>query len=126
MQVERVDYVSVPVQDMERAKRFYRDLLGMTSPSWDAPWPEIEAGNVSLYLVDPTAIGAEFSPHGSHIALRVDDVAATRAELEGKGIEFEGDILDTGVCHMAFFRDPDGNALMLHKRYAPKEGQDEG
>jgi catechol 2,3-dioxygenase-like lactoylglutathione lyase family enzyme len=126
MQVEKVDFVSVPVRDMERAKGFYRDTLRMTSPSWDAAWPEIEAGNVSLYLVDPTRMGAEFSPHQSHIALRVDDVGKTRVELEAKGVEFEGEILDTGICHMAFFRDPDGNALMLHRRYAPKEGTDEG
>jgi len=117
--VERTDFVSVPVQDMERAKAFYRDTLGMHSPSWDGGWPEIETGNVSVYLVDPAQFGAEFAPHTAHIALRVPDVAAARAALEAKGVEFEGDILDTGVCHMAFFRDTEGNALMLHRRYAP-------
>jgi len=119
--VERTDFVSVPVQDIERAKGFYRDALGMSSPSWESAWPEIETGNVSLYLVDPTAYGSEFRPHTAHIALRVPDVAATRAELEAKGVAFDGDILDTGVCHMAFFRDTEGNALMLHRRYAPVE-----
>ena len=117
--VERTDFVSVPVQDIERAKAFYRDTLGMHSPSWDSAWPEIETGNVSLYLVDPTAYGTEFKPHGAHIALRVPDVAEARRALEEKGIEFDGDVLDTGVCHMAFFRDSEGNALMLHHRYAP-------
>ena len=117
--VERTDFVSVPVQDIERAKAFYRDTLGMHSPSWDANWPEIETGNVSLYLVDPTMYGGEFKPHGAHIALRVADVQDARRALEEKGIEFEGDVLDTGVCHMAFFRDSEGNALMLHHRYAP-------
>ncbi len=121
MQVEKVDFVSVPVADMERAKGFYRDTLGLSSPSWDDGWPEIETGNVSLYLVDPTRMGAEFKPHPSHIALRVADVAKTRAELEAKGVEFQGEILDTGVCHMAFFADTEGNALMLHRRYAPVE-----
>jgi predicted enzyme related to lactoylglutathione lyase len=116
--VERTDFVSVPVQDMERAKRFYRDTLGMDSPSWDG-WPEIETGNVSLYLVDPTRFGGEFSPNCAHVALRVDDVAARRAELEERGVVFHGDTLDTGVCHMAFFSDSEGNALMLHRRYAP-------
>ena len=120
-EVERTDFVSVPVQDMERAKGFYRDTLGLQSPSWDEGWPEIETGNVSLYLVDPTRIGAEFVPHTAHIALRVPDVAAARASLEAKGVAFEGEILDTGVCHMAFFRDSEGNALMLHRRYAPAE-----
>jgi predicted enzyme related to lactoylglutathione lyase len=120
--VERTDFVSVPVQDMERAKRFYSETLGITSPNLDDAWPEFETGNVSLYLVNPSAIGAEFKPHNSHIALRVPDVAATREALEAKGVEFEGEILDTGVCHMAFFRDSEGNALMLHRRYAPSEG----
>jgi len=119
MQVERTDFYSVPVQDMDRAKAFYRDTLGMHSPDWADAWPEIETGNVSLYLVNPAAIGAEFSPHTSHVALRVADVARAREELEGRGVEFNGDIRDTGVCHMAFFRDSEGNALMLHHRYAP-------
>ncbi len=76
--VERVDFVSVPVEDMARAKAFYRDILGMSSPDWDDGFPEIETGNVSLYLIDPVTIGTEFSPHGSHIALRVADVAAAK------------------------------------------------
>jgi len=117
--IERTDFYSVPVQDMERAKAFYRDVLEMRSPDWDAGWPEIETGNVSLYLIDPTQIGAEFSPNVTHVALRVDDVAKRRAELEEKGVEFNGEILDSGVCHMAFFTDSEGNALMLHRRYAP-------
>jgi predicted enzyme related to lactoylglutathione lyase len=116
--VERTDFVSVPVRDMERAKRFYAETLGIPSPNLDEAWPEFETGNVSLYLVDPAAIGREFVPHSADIALRVPDVAATRAELEAKGVEFNGEILDTGVCHMAFFRDSEGNALMLHRRYA--------
>ena len=119
MLIERTDFYSVPVQDMQRAKAFYRDTLGMRSPNWDAPWPEIETGNVSLYLIDPTRIGATFSPNVSHIALRVADVAQARADLEAKGVEFDGEVLDTGVCHMAFFKDSEGNQLMLHRRYAP-------
>jgi predicted enzyme related to lactoylglutathione lyase len=116
--IERTDFMSVPVQDMERAKRFYSETLEIPSPDLEAGFPEFETGNVSLYLVDPTAIGGEFAPHASHIALRVPDVAETRARLEAKGVEFEGEIRDTGVCHMAFFRDSEGNALMLHRRYA--------
>ena len=121
MIVERTDFVSVPVTDMERSKRFYGETLGLDQVSGEAGWPEYQLGaNVSLYLIDPTNIGGEFTaPHSSYIALRVPDVAETRRELEGRGIEFRGETLDTGVCHMAFFRDPDGNALMLHRRYAP-------
>jgi catechol 2,3-dioxygenase-like lactoylglutathione lyase family enzyme len=117
IEVERTDYVSVPVQDMERAKAFYRDTLGLHSPNWDEGWPEIETGNVSLYLVDPTRMGVEFAPHTAPLALRVTDVAAARAHLEEQGIAFTG-AHDTGVCHMAFFDDSEGNALMLHRRYA--------
>jgi catechol 2,3-dioxygenase-like lactoylglutathione lyase family enzyme len=118
MEFQRTDFVSVPVADMERAKAFYRDKLGLHSPDWDKGWPEIETGNVSLYLVDPTVMGNEFAPHIAPIALRVDDVPAAKAELEGRGIEFAGE-QDTGVCLMAFFADSEGNALMLHRRYAP-------
>jgi predicted enzyme related to lactoylglutathione lyase len=121
MRIERTDFYSVPVQDMERAKAFYRDLLELHSPNWDAAFPEIETGNVSLYLVDPTRVGGEFAPHGAHVALRVPDVAEARGELEAKGVEFGGDIHDSGVCHMSFFKDSEGNQLMLHHRYAPSE-----
>jgi catechol 2,3-dioxygenase-like lactoylglutathione lyase family enzyme len=117
--VERTDFISVPVQDMERATRFYTETLGIRNASREAAWPELETGNISLYLVDPTKIGATFAPHTAHIALRVPDVADARQQLEEMGVEFEGQILDTGVCQMTFFKDPDGNALMLHRRYAP-------
>ena len=119
MTIERTDFMSVPVQDMERAKRFYSETLGLRSPNLDEGWPEFETGNVSLYLVDPTRFGQAFAPHTAHIALRVPDVAAERAKLEEAGVEFYGEIRDTGVCHMAFFQDTEGNALMLHRRYAP-------
>jgi predicted enzyme related to lactoylglutathione lyase len=122
MEIMKTDFYSVPVQDMDRAKAFYRDTLGMQSPNWEKPWPEIETGNVSLYLTEPGPMGLEFKPHESaYIALRVADVAAARADLEAKGVDFHGEVLDTGVCHMAFFRDSEGNALMLHRRYAPNE-----
>jgi catechol 2,3-dioxygenase-like lactoylglutathione lyase family enzyme len=121
MRVEQVDFVSVPVKDMERAKAFYRDTLGMHSPNWDAPWPEIETGNVSLYLIDPTAVGWEFVPHTGHIALRVTDVSDARRDLEQRGVPFDGVVRDSGVCHMAFFKDSEGNQLVLHRRYAPPE-----
>ncbi|HZG36696.1 MAG TPA: VOC family protein [Gaiellaceae bacterium] len=122
MLVERVDFVSVPVSDMARARRFYGETLGLPPVGDpDGAWPEFQLGeNVSLYLIDPTNVGQMFTaPHSSQIALRVADVAAARAELEERGVEFHGEIMDTGVCHMAFFADPDGNALMLHRRYAP-------
>ena len=124
--VERADFVSVPVTDMERSIRFYGETLGLPRASDTEGWPEFQLGeNVSLYLLDPTNIGQEFQgPHTSSIALRVADVEEARRELEGRGVEFRGETFDTGVCHMAFFSDPDGNALMLHHRYKPREAAD--
>ena len=122
MIVERTDFITVPVTDLERSRRFYTEVLGLPWINEGSPhWPEFQLGeNVSLYLMDPTNIGSTFQgPHTAHIALRVPDVAETRAELEQRGVEFEGDIFDSGVCHMAFFKDPDGDQLMLHRRYAP-------
>jgi catechol 2,3-dioxygenase-like lactoylglutathione lyase family enzyme len=123
LNVERTDFVSVPVTNIERSTAWYRDTLGLEQIGGGGTWPEFQLGeNVSLYLMDPTNVGREFTgPHTAYIALRVPDVAQTRVRLEANGIEFEGDIFDTGVCHMAFFSDPDGNALMLHRRYAPHE-----
>ncbi len=118
MIVERTDFVSVPVTDLERSTQFYEETLGLVRTPGVVGWPEFETGNVSLYLVDPSNIGQPFTgPHTAHIALRVPDVAEARRELEGKGVEFAGETLDTGVCHMAFFTDPDGNDLMLHSRH---------
>jgi catechol 2,3-dioxygenase-like lactoylglutathione lyase family enzyme len=118
--VERTDFVSVPVTDLERSTRFYEEMLGLRKVPGGGAWPEFETGNVSLYLIDPTNVGQTFEgPHNSYIALRVPDVQEARAKLEAAGVEFQGDVFDSGVCHMAFFRDPDGNALMLHRRYAP-------
>ena len=123
MIVERTDFISVPVTDMERSKAFYGETLGLAqvTHSEDQGFPEYQLGeNVSLYLLKMENVGSTFQgPHTASIALRVPDVEAARKELEGKGVEFGGDTFDTGVCHMAFFADPDGNAIMLHRRYAP-------
>jgi catechol 2,3-dioxygenase-like lactoylglutathione lyase family enzyme len=120
--VERTDFISVPVTDMERSKAFYGDTLGLpqVNHSEDQGFPEYQLGeNISLYLLKLESVGSQFSaPHTASIALRVPDVEEARKQLEAKGVEFGGDTFDTGVCHMAFFADPDGNALMLHRRYA--------
>jgi len=120
--VERTDFVSVPVTDLERSTRFYSDTLGLEQIGHGG-WPEFALGeNVSLYLLDPTNIGQAFQgPHTASIALRVPDVEEARKALEAKGVEFAGETFDTGVCHIAHFHDPDGNTLMLHRRYAPHE-----
>ena len=123
MKVERVDFVSFLTQDMPRAKRFYTDVLGLVIEGEDENGNDMEltAGQVTLDIFDPASIGQPFAPSLAGLALRVPDVAAARAELEAKGVEFDGETMDTGVCHMAFFKDPDGNALMLHRRYAPRD-----
>jgi catechol 2,3-dioxygenase-like lactoylglutathione lyase family enzyme len=121
MQVERVDFVSFLTQDIARAKRFYGEVLGLELESEGENDMEFKAGQVTLDVFDPSSIGQPFAPSPAGLALRVRDVAAARAELEAKDVEFEGETLDTGVCHMAHFRDPDGNALMLHRRYARDE-----
>jgi catechol 2,3-dioxygenase-like lactoylglutathione lyase family enzyme len=119
VEVERVDFVSFLTQDIPRAKRFYAETLGLEIETEGEHDLEFRAGQVTLDVFDPSSIGQPFAPSPAGLALRVPDVAAARAELEAKGVEFDGETKDTGVCHMAFFRDPDGNALMLHRRYEP-------
>jgi catechol 2,3-dioxygenase-like lactoylglutathione lyase family enzyme len=118
--VERTDFIAVPVTEMERSRRFYGETLGLPLVS-DGGFPEYQLGeNVSLYLLQLESIGGQFSgPHTAGFALRVPDVVEARRSLEARGVEFHGETLDTGVCHMAFFRDPDGNEMLLHRRYAP-------
>jgi catechol 2,3-dioxygenase-like lactoylglutathione lyase family enzyme len=116
LDVERVDFVSVPTRDVARARRFYGDVLGLPDGGPD----EFETPNLTLALWQPEAEGVPFSPNTAGIALRVADVAAARERLEARGVEFLGETVDTGVCLMGFFYDPDGNVLILHRRYAPR------
>jgi catechol 2,3-dioxygenase-like lactoylglutathione lyase family enzyme len=112
-----LDFVAVPSQDSERARSFYVDTLGLR-PQAGARF-EFWAGGTCFGIWEPERLGMPFAPQkNAHPALHVDDVAAARTALEAKGVVFFGEILDTGVCHMAFFTDPDGNDLMLHHRYA--------
>lgn len=117
---ERVDFVSVPTRDLARSRQFYGDVLGLprsrTNPD------EFEGGNVTLTLWQPEAQNVPFSPNTAGIALRVADVNVARERLTAKGVEFLGATVDTGVCLMGFFYDPDGNVLILHRRYAPPAG----
>jgi len=122
VQVEKVDFLSICTQDLPRSRRFYLETLELPFENETSVGFECTAGQVTLSVWNPTEVGLPFAPNPNDIALRVSDVAATRAELEAKGVGFSGDILDTGVCHMAFFHDPDGNALMLHRRYALRAG----
>ena len=120
MRVEKVDFISIPSQDKERAKVFYGEVLGLELEKSTGIGYEFAAGNVTIGIWEPAAAGIEFKPNPAPIALRVPDVVAARTELEGKGVEFHGETHVTNVCHMAFFADPDGNGLMLHHRYVPE------
>jgi len=117
-----VDFVGVPTRDLEQAVRFYGETLRLPRSVYlpERNYSEFETGNLTLSIYDAEKMGLEHHVNPNPLALHVDDVATARQELEGRGVAFTGEILDTGVCHMAFFADPDGNALMLHHRYAPR------
>jgi catechol 2,3-dioxygenase-like lactoylglutathione lyase family enzyme len=116
--IRKLDFVGIPSQDPERSRAFYVDTLGLRPDEHGDT--EFWLGETCFSIWQPARMGFEFQPQkNAHLALNVDDVAAAKAELEEKGVEFRGDIFDTGVCHMALFSDPDGNDLMLHHRYAP-------
>ena len=120
--VTGVDFVTVFVRDFPAAKEFYGGTLGLecSVEYGKTPGGEFETGNLTLQVMDAEAIGREFEPSSHPIALHVDDVEAVRADLESEGVHFVADTIDSGVCHMAIFTDPDGNVLMLHNRYAPR------
>jgi predicted enzyme related to lactoylglutathione lyase len=121
VRVEGTDFAVVFVTDYPRAVEFYGGTLGLERSQnyGKIPGGEFETGSLTLQVLDAAAVGREFAPSGSPIAFRVDDVAAARAELEAAGVEFLGETIDSGVCHQAPFKDPDGNVLILHRRYAP-------
>jgi catechol 2,3-dioxygenase-like lactoylglutathione lyase family enzyme len=122
IQVTGTDFVTVFVKDFPAASEFYENTLGLRCSSRyeRIPGAEFETGNLTLQVLDAAAIGREFQPRTHPLALHVDDVEAARAELESQGVPFLGDTIDSGVCLMAPFADPDGNVLMIHNRYAPK------
>jgi catechol 2,3-dioxygenase-like lactoylglutathione lyase family enzyme len=117
MQVEHVDFVSFLTADLPRAKRFYTEVLGLEVETEGESDMELRCGQVTLDIFDPSSIGQQFAPSPAGLALRVPDVDVARAELEARGVQFDGDTIGTGVCKQAWFKDPDGNALMLHRRY---------
>jgi catechol 2,3-dioxygenase-like lactoylglutathione lyase family enzyme len=117
MDVERVDFVSFLTQDIPRAKHFYSEILGLEIESEGEDDMEFRAGQVTLDIFNPASQGQPFAPTLGGMALRVPDVDAARAELEAKGVAFDGETRQTSVCRMAFFHDPDGNLLMLHRRF---------
>ena len=115
------DFITVATKDFDGAVEFYGNVLGLPeSKRWgEMPGVEFETGNLTIAVMQSDAFGLEFRANNHPVELRVDDVAEARKELESRGIEFEGETLDSGVCHQAFFSDPDGNALAIHHRYAP-------
>jgi predicted enzyme related to lactoylglutathione lyase len=120
--ITKVDFIGLPTRDLETAVAFYGETLGLPRSAYrpDRHHAEFETGNLTINVMNAEKMGLQHVVNSNPIALHVDDVAAARAALEQRGVAFSMDTLDTGVCHMAFFADPDGNALMLHHRYAPQ------
>jgi len=123
MKITGVDFAYIPTTDIDRAVDFYGNVLGLPESAryGQRPGVEFETGTLTLAVIQTDAFGIEFERNPNAIALRVDDVPQARDELESKGIEFVADTIDSGVCHMASFHDPSGNALLLHHRYAPRD-----
>jgi predicted enzyme related to lactoylglutathione lyase len=128
MEITGVDFYYLPVKDFEAAKRFYGETLGLEQSKQYGKMPggEFETGTLTLQILEAEKFGQQFNASPNPIAFHVDDVHDARKELEDQGIEFFGETMDSGVCHMAFFRDPDGHVLMLHHRYAPPEARPPG
>lgn len=120
--VTGVDFVAVPASDLDESATFYGDTLGLRRSVYvpDRGFAEFETGNLTLSVIVPEKMGMQHYVTPNAIALHVEDMEAARARLEQAGVTFAGETFDTGVCHMAFFTDPNGNALMLHHRYAPR------
>jgi catechol 2,3-dioxygenase-like lactoylglutathione lyase family enzyme len=118
MKVEQVDFITIPTRDVKRSVEFYRDVLGIPESRYTEA--EIETPNVTLSFWNPEPEGIDFRPNEAGFGIRVADVGEARKELEAKGVEFIGETFDSSVCHMGFFKDPDGNVVILHRRYAPR------
>ena len=126
--ISGVDFVALPTKDWAAAREFYEDVLGLEfGKQWgEMPAGEFETGNLTVAVMQADAFGLEFTPNAFPVEFRVDDFDAAKAELESRGVEFRGEPIDSGVCHQAFFEDPDGNTLAIHHRYAPNGVKPEG
>jgi predicted enzyme related to lactoylglutathione lyase len=120
--ISGVDFVALPTHDVVASAEFYGEKLGLRRSVYipERNFAEFETGNLTLSIIDAEKMGLEHHTMRHEVALHVDDVQAARETLEQRGVSFRGETFDTGVCHMAFFSDPEGNALMLHHRYAPR------
>ena len=118
--VTGTDFVGIATRDAEKAREFYGGVLGLAErKQWgNMPAYEFDTGNLTIALIDPTAFGGEFKPGSHWLTLQVEDVPAAKAELESRGVRFDTDVIDSGVCHQAYFSDPDGNTVGIHHRYA--------
>jgi len=118
VKVEQIDFISIPTRDTARAMAWYGDVLGLAVS--DVTDSELETPNVTLSFWEPEREDEPFAPNHAGFGIRVADVGLARAELEAKGVKFVAETWDSGVCHFAAFLDPDGNTLILHRRYAPR------
>jgi catechol 2,3-dioxygenase-like lactoylglutathione lyase family enzyme len=118
VRVEQVDFIAIPTRDTARSMAWYRDVLGL--PESEVTEGELETPNVTLSFWEPEREELPFVPNEAGFAVRVEDVGEARSELVAKGVEFIAETWDSGVCHFAAFRDPDGNTVILHRRYAPR------
>jgi catechol 2,3-dioxygenase-like lactoylglutathione lyase family enzyme len=118
VRVEQVDFIAIPTRDLSRAVTWYRDVLGL--PESEVTEGELETPNVTLSFWEPEREDLPFVPNEAGFGVRVADVEEARAELEAKGVEFIAETWDSGVCHFAAFHDPEGNTIILHRRYAPR------
>jgi predicted enzyme related to lactoylglutathione lyase len=121
--ISGVDFVPLPTRDLEAAVEFYGTTLGLRRAVYypERNFAEFETGNLTLNVMNAEKMGLPHNANPNWVALHVDDVESTRKALEERGVTFDAPTIDTGVCHMALFKDPDGNALMLHHRYAPRQ-----
>ena len=122
------DFLVMHTKDFDAAVEFYGNTLGLRQSVryGKMPGAEFETGNLTIAVMQSDAFGMEYRTTTNPLALRVDDVHVARAELEARGVQFVPDVIDSGVCHMAFFEDPDGNSLLLHNRYAPPDARPPG
>jgi len=120
--ISGTDFITIATRDFEAASEFYGDVLGLErSKRWgNMPAGEFETGNLTIAIMQSDAFGLEFQPNNHPLEFHVEDFQAAHDELESRGVKFDGDVLDSGVCWQAFFQDPDGNRLAIHHRYAPR------
>ena len=120
IRITEVAFIAYPVSDINRARDFYENLLGLPPGEFNHEiegmpgkyWIEYEVGNVTLAISNAWETAGQGGPS---VAFEVEDLQEAVSHLKKAGVRFLADNIETPVCSFALVADHDGNGITIHK-----------